>query len=82
MKKIFAAMLIVFMSVGSAYAVDITYTGNDKIRGNYYDNVDSINSDSNRGSHMFFDHEIDFDPTINISDATNIYMQLEINDAT
>ena len=75
-------MLIVFMAVGSAYAVDIDVTGNDKIRGNYYDNVDSINSDSDRGSHMFIDHEIDINPTVNISDATTIYLQLEINDAT
>jgi hypothetical protein len=82
MKKIFAAMLIVFMAVGSAYAVDISVTGNDKIRGNYYDNISSVDSNSDRGTHMFYDHEIDIDPTINISDATSIYIQMELNDAT
>jgi len=82
MKKIFAAMLIVFMAVGSAYAVDISVTGKDKIRGTYQDNLDSVNSDSNRGAYMYYDHELVLDPIINISDATNITMRLELNDAT
>ena len=81
MKKIFTAMLVVFMAVGSAYAVDMSTTGSYKIRGNYEDNVSSIDSSSDRGVYMFYDHELILTPTLTISDATKIDMKLELNDA-
>ena len=81
MKKIFATMLVVFMAVGSAYAVDMSTTGKYKIRGNYEDNVSSINDSSDRGAYMYYDHELVLEPTLTISDATKIDMQLELNDA-
>jgi hypothetical protein len=80
MRKIFTAMLVVFMAVGSAYAVDMSTTGKYKIRGNYEENVSSVNS-GDRGPYMFYDHELVLEPTLTISDATKIDMQLEFNDA-
>jgi len=82
MKKIFATMLVVFLAVGSAYAMDLTYTGEYFVRGNYEDNLSSVNDDSDRGSHMYYDHEFVLEPTFTVSDATNIRAKLKFNDVT
>jgi hypothetical protein len=82
MRKLFAAMLVVFLAVGSAYAVDITTTGDYYVRGTYEDNIKTLGKGSDRGPHMYYDHELTLNPTLTVSDATYITMRLNVHDTS
>jgi hypothetical protein len=83
MKKLFAAMLVVFMAVGSAYAVDMSVTGDWYVRGTYEDNVSTLGSESgDRTAKMFYDHELTLKSKLTVTDTTNISLNMSVNDVT
>jgi len=79
MNRIFAAVLVVLMVAGSAYAVDMETTGSYYVRGSYISNDTGLGKDD-VADYTYYDSELDMTVTFKVSDYTKIVSNLEVRD--
>jgi hypothetical protein len=89
MKNFMVALLAVLMLSSAAYGASIEWDGSYYVRGRYFDNPEQIvdtdgDTAGNQDPEAYtnYDHELELNGTINISDTTFVKFRFELADET